>query len=174
MSHLDYFPRQDFIFREAAPTDASTIQELFKLIHQEYNFEVDFLGRDQDLVHIRQYYSVNKNFSGVLIDSKSNTLMGSVGLKNKGNDVAELCRLYLLGSYRGLGLGKRLLLNAITIAKKLSYKKLVLETHSSMVEAIALYEKLGFKEIPPFSSKDTRYCDYASELCLESLDLELI
>ncbi len=59
-----------------------------------------------------------------------------------------------------------LMQTAEDFAKKRSYKKLYLETHSDLKAAIRLYEKLGFKEIdrPVFVLHGTMDKFYLKEL----------
>lgn len=59
----------------------------------------------------------------------------------------ELKRLYLTPASRGLGVSKLLMDVAISHAKKLGYKEMLLDTLSSMTPARRLYEGYGFAEI---------------------------
>ncbi|CAE7027243.1 hypothetical protein CFE70_003883 [Pyrenophora teres f. teres 0-1] len=59
----------------------------------------------------------------------------------------ELKRLYLTPASRGLGVSKLLMDVAISHARKLGYKEMLLDTLSSMTPARKLYEGYGFKEI---------------------------
>ena len=61
---------------------------------------------------------------------------------------AELQKLYLLGSYRGKGIGKTLMEITFESAIRLGYKQLYLESLPELGRAISLYEKAGFKNIP--------------------------
>ena len=61
---------------------------------------------------------------------------------------AELQKLYLLGSYRGKGIGKALMEKTFESARRLGYKQLYLESLPELGRAISLYEKAGFKNIP--------------------------
>jgi putative acetyltransferase len=61
---------------------------------------------------------------------------------------AELQKLYLLGSYRGMGIGRRLMEETFESARRLGYKQLYLESLPELGRAISLYEKAGFKMIP--------------------------
>lgn len=47
--------------------------------------------------------------------------------------------------YRGRGLGKKLMLHTIAVAKKLQLSQLVLTSESYRITANKLYKKLGFK-----------------------------
>ena len=63
--------------------------------------------------------------------------------------MCELRKMYLLREYRGRGLGKRMLEDAIARAKQMGFREMVLETASELVEAIALYKSYGFVEYTP-------------------------
>ena len=65
-------------------------------------------------------------------------------------NAAEMKRLYVRPAFRGLGLGRQLaqsILDAATIA---GYDSVLLDTLNDMEIARAMYEDLGFKEIPPY------------------------
>ncbi|OHB80176.1 MAG: hypothetical protein A2Z25_02330 [Planctomycetes bacterium RBG_16_55_9] len=76
----------------------------------------------------------------------------------------ELRKMYLHKAYRGKGLGRCLLEDALTRAKQLGFKTMVLETASVLKEAISLYKSYGFVEYTPdhLSSR----CDQAYSLTL--------
>ena len=76
--------------------------------------------------------------------------IGCVGLKG-GGEIAELKRLWVAPSARGLGLAKRLMTAVETIARELSIKILRLDTNSALGEAQQLYRKTGWVEIERFN-----------------------
>ncbi|MFT5422133.1 MAG: putative acetyltransferase, partial [Candidatus Endobugula sp.] len=61
-------------------------------------------------------------------------------------------------------LGKTLMEFTIKTAKELGFSRITLETASPLREAIALYQKYGFKEYTPVHMASR--CDQAFELCL--------
>lgn len=61
--------------------------------------------------------------------------------------VCELQKLYLLNSYQGQGLSKRLMDHALAYAQK-HYQTCYIETHTALVAAWHLYEKYGFQPLP--------------------------
>lgn len=77
--------------------------------------------------------------------------VGCVGLKGDGGDLAEVKRLWVSPSARGLGLARRLMDAVEDAARQLSIRVLRLDTNSALPEAIALYRKTGWVEIPRFN-----------------------
>lgn len=89
---------------------------------------------------------------GVFLVAMSDGLpIGCVGLKGSGGDIAEIKRLWVAPSARGLGLAKRLMTSAETIARDLSIKILRLDTNSALPEAKQLYRGTGWTEIDRFN-----------------------
>ncbi len=76
---------------------------------------------------------------------------------------AELKRMYVVPERRGLGLGRRLLLELEEHAARLGYSGIVLETGDRQPEAVGLYESFGYGRIPCYPPYDSR----ALSLCFE-------
>lgn len=77
-------------------------------------------------------------------------LAGCVALRPVDDARAEMKRLYVRPNHRGTGLGRELAETVLTAASRLRYAEVVLDTLSTMVRAIALYQSLGFREIAPY------------------------
>ncbi|GAA3622946.1 helix-turn-helix domain-containing GNAT family N-acetyltransferase [Microbacterium awajiense] len=80
-------------------------------------------------------------------------VVGCVGLKLHGDDPAEIKRLWVADSVRGLGLGRRLLAEVEEAARAAGAPAVQLDTNRSLTEAIALYRSAGYREIPPFNDE---------------------
>jgi len=77
--------------------------------------------------------------------------VGCVGLKGDGSGLAEVKRLWVAPAARGLGLARRLMTAVEDAAVQLGITVLRLDTNSALPEAIALYRKTGWVEIPRFN-----------------------
>ena len=60
-------------------------------------------------------------------------------------------RLYLRPQFRGKGLGRALADRIIAEARQIGYQRMRLDTvEPVMKDAVAMYRKLGFREIAPY------------------------
>jgi putative acetyltransferase len=75
---------------------------------------------------------------------------GCGGVQVFGRDYAEVKRMYVRPQFRGLGLGRLMLERLTDHARQQGVPLLRLETGIHQHEAIALYERSGFRRIPPF------------------------
>ena len=75
---------------------------------------------------------------------------GCGGIQLFGNEYAELKRMYVRPQFRGLGLAKAMLTHLAGHARDRGVGLLRLETGIHQLAAIGLYEKEGFRPIPPF------------------------
>ncbi len=66
------------------------------------------------------------------------------------SNACEIRRLYVRPVHRGLGLGRRLTEAQMDFARIQGYSCMLLDTLSEMEAARALYEDLGFQEVPPY------------------------
>ncbi|MDM0017269.1 GNAT family N-acetyltransferase [Variovorax saccharolyticus] len=65
-------------------------------------------------------------------------------------NAAEMKRLYVRPQFRGVGLGRQLAEAILDAARGAGYACVLLDTLDDMESARALYEDLGFAEVPPY------------------------
>lgn len=65
-------------------------------------------------------------------------------------NACEMKRLYVRPNYRGLRLGRLLAENILDAGRLCGYNCILLDTLDDMESARALYQELGFVEIPPY------------------------
>ena len=97
-------------------------------------------GNIEDLHDIKKYYGSGAFF----VAEEKGDLIGVCGLDIIDNK-ARLRRLYVKGSFRGLGIGKNLAEKAIGICMKKGIKTINASTYERM-ESKGFYNRLGFKE----------------------------
>ena len=93
--------------------------------------------------------------------------VGCAALKFHGREPAEVKRMWVADSVRGLGVGRRLLGAVEVHARASGVRTLRLETNRSLGEAIALYRSAGFREVPAFN--DEPFADHWFEKHLDAV-----
>ena len=79
--------------------------------------------------------------------------IGCGALKLHGAAPAELKRMWVDPSSRGLGVGRRLLESLEALARENGVRVLHLETNRALKEAMELYRSAGFAEVAPFNDE---------------------
>lgn len=75
-----------------------------------------------------------------------NQIVGSVAILGSSRHLAQLRWFLIHPDYRGRGLGKKLLQEAIAFCREKDYQKIYLMTTSMQETAIALYKNAGFRK----------------------------
>jgi len=96
---------------------------------------------DEDLFKISQIYNDRGRF---WVAIESDKIIGTVAIRDLGNNVAKLNRMFVLVDYHGSGIGQELLNTAINFAKGQKYSEIILNTSILMHRAHHFYEKNGF------------------------------
>ena len=143
--------------------DASEYQIARGLI-SEY---IDALGLDlshenipNELDNLPRFYGPP---TGALIMAKDgDEYVGEICIRNLGDFMAEIKRMYVRPEHRGKGIGRKLLNKAKEEAKRLGYRFLRLDTVPDMKSAIHLYLSSGFYEIESYA-----YSPYSGTKFLE-------
>jgi GNAT superfamily N-acetyltransferase len=77
--------------------------------------------------------------------------VGCGALKLHGTEPAELKRMWVAASARGLGVGRRILTELERRARERGATVVRLETNHALTEAIHLYRSAGYVEVPAFN-----------------------
>ena len=89
----------------------------------------------------------------LLVATLHGEAVGCGALKLHGRRPAELKRMWVASSTRGLGVGRRLLAELEAHARQHGVRTVRLETNHSLTEAIALYRSSGYLEVPAFNDE---------------------
>jgi DNA-binding MarR family transcriptional regulator/GNAT superfamily N-acetyltransferase len=79
--------------------------------------------------------------------------VGCGALKFHDDGTAEVKRMWVAPTARGLGLGRRLLSELEAHARRRTVRTLRLETNRALVEAIGMYRSAGYREVPAFNGE---------------------
>lgn len=79
------------------------------------------------------------------IAEDSNTVVGVYVLLPTRPETVELVNLSVLESEQGKGLGRKLVLHAIQIARSNKFQRIEIGTGNSSIGQLALYQKCGFR-----------------------------
>jgi DNA-binding MarR family transcriptional regulator/GNAT superfamily N-acetyltransferase len=90
--------------------------------------------------------------------------VGCGALKFHDDGPTELKRMWVAGTVRGLGLGRRMLAELEARAAEHGTRVVRLETNRALTEAIGLYRAAGYREVAPFN--DEPYADHWFEKSL--------
>ena len=87
------------------------------------------------------------NSGGFIFFAKYNhEIVGVVSLINQ-NTFFELSKMTVLPKYQGLKIGQKLVAFCIEFAKSKNWQSITLYSNRSLIPAINLYKKIGFKEV---------------------------
>ena len=111
-------------------------------VYREYGFTWEPLGYHFDVLFPEQAYAPPDHFFDVAV--KDDEVVGTVGGALT-DGVAELKRLYLSKSLRGLGVGRRLLDRFVDWARERGAARAILWSDKRFTDAHRLYERAGFR-----------------------------
>jgi ribosomal protein S18 acetylase RimI-like enzyme len=127
----------------------SIARELFREYAQAIGVDLEYQGFSAELSALPVPYVPPR---GALFVAHAGTdVAGCVGLRPLDHTTGEMKRLYVRPAHRGSGLGKHLVEAVVRAGRQAGYRELRLDTLASMSSAIALYERAGFVEIPPYN-----------------------
>ncbi|HEY0320694.1 MAG TPA: GNAT family N-acetyltransferase [Pyrinomonadaceae bacterium] len=92
----------------------------------------------------------------LILAIEGDEVAGCIALKDLGDRVCEMKRLFVRPHFQGRGIGRVLTEKIIAEASAIGYSSMRLDTlPSKMGKAVAVYRSLGFKEIEPYYTNPT-------------------
>ncbi len=130
----------------AAAEDLDVVKELFREYEASLPFDLSFQNFEQELAGLPGRYAPPSG--RLLLARRDGAFVGCVALRQIGNGVCEMKRLFVQPAFQGKGIGKALAQAIIEEARRIGYKRMRLDT--VLEPAKSLYRSLGFREIPPY------------------------
>jgi len=145
-----YSAVKDFAFRQVeSPVQIARARDLFLEYAQSLGFSLCFQNFDKELADLPGEYAPPEG--RLLLAEYAGQLAGCVALHKLDSNICEMKRLYLRPQFRGKGFGRILANRIIAEAQLIGYQRMRLDTvEPVMKDAVAMYRKLGFKEIPAY------------------------
>jgi putative acetyltransferase len=132
-----------------SPAQIAQARELFLEYAQSLGFDLCFQNFDLELAGLPGDYGPPEG--RLFLAEWEGQLAACVALHKLDSAMCEMKRLYLRPQFRGHGLGRALAERIIAEARQIGYQRMRLDTvEPVMKDAVAMYRKLGFKEIAPY------------------------
>ena len=130
-------------------TRAELTSDVSRALIAELNAELTGMYPEPGATHFGLDPSeVAEGHGAFLVIERDGTPVGCGAVRRIDSETAELKRMYVSPDLRGSGLGRRLVAALEAEAEQLGVRRLVLETGTRQLAAIALYRATGFQPIP--------------------------
>ncbi len=110
---------------------------------------LDLQGYEEEVKHLEIKYG--PPFGRLYLAWQEEAPAGCIGLRKMDGERCEMKRLYVRPAYRGSHIGGRLVEKVLADGKDMGYRYMYLDTLPFLQNAIDLYKKYGFYEIPKYN-----------------------
>jgi carbonic anhydrase len=132
-----------------SPFQIAQARELFLEYAQSLGFSLCFQGFDNELATLPGDYAPPEG--RLLLAYYDAQPAACAALHKLEPGICEMKRLYLRPQFRGKGLGRALADRVVSEARQIGYQRMRLDTvEPVMKDAVVMYRKIGFREIPPY------------------------
>ena len=121
---------------------------------------------DEEVLSKPETYIIDKG-GHIFFAKRNETIVGTVALmpmEDKG--IFELTKMAVSPKHRGFKIGQQLMQHCIDFAKEQKFKTLILYSNTKLENAVYIYRKYGFIEIPVEPDCPYIRCDIKMEMKL--------
>jgi putative acetyltransferase len=130
--------------RIAPATDMDAVRAIFREYAQSLGLDLEFQGFSDELATLPGHYDP------ILFAYWNDDVAGCIALRDLGDGVCEMKRLYVRPQFQLHGIGRALAVAIIDLARSRGFRAMRLDSLPMMTSAIRLYERLGFTDILPY------------------------
>jgi putative acetyltransferase len=131
-------------------SDLEDVRQLFAEYAASLDFDLGFQQFDREVAELPGLYAPPRG--ALLVARADGDVIGCVALRPLDGAACELKRLYVRPGARGTGTGRLLAEAALEQARRLGYRRVRLDTLPGMERAQVLYERLGFRDVSPYTA----------------------
>ena len=149
--------RPEVLIRRATPADGAAVRQFVFATLRSYGIVPDPDGLDADVV---AFGSASDASLLEWVADLAGVAVGSIVISPDGPGEGKLSKFFVDATYRGAGIGRKLLAHAVAEARARGYRLLRLETRTIYQEAVHLYEAAGWvrgPDLPPGYGPDRAY-----------------
>ena len=139
-----YIAGDQLVLQIAVAGDMSVVRDLFEEYGRWTGLDLSFQNFEDELA------TLPAGYDPILLATWNGAAAGCAALRRIDAETCEMKRLYVRPFARGVKAGKALVDRIIMEARSRGFRRLRLDTLPAMTTAIAMYEKLGFREIEPY------------------------
>ncbi len=132
------------------PADSADAAECLRRYMAELDERFD-IGFDPEAALPLEPEAITPPNGVLLLARRDGEPVGCGGVKFLADGVAEIKRMWVDPSARGLGVGRRLLAELEDRARAAGCHRSVLDTNGTLVEAIAMYRSVGYEPIEAYN-----------------------
>jgi putative acetyltransferase len=134
--------------------------DFVELVARLDNLLAEMDGRDHDFYN--QYNKIDK-IKHVVVAYSGEIPVACGAIKEFDRKTMEVKRMFTVESHRGKGLAKQVLTELENWALELGYSKCILETGLRLPDAMRLYQRNGYHQIPNYG----QYVEMENSICFE-------
>lgn len=138
------------IFSASSPEHYARARKIIEDYQRWLGIDLCFQNFQDELASLPAMYGPPKG--AILLAEMDGEDAGCVALRDMGAGVAEMKRLYVAPDYRGLGIGRSLTEEFLSVAQRLGYSAVRLDTIPRLGVAHTIYQKFGFRKIARYNN----------------------
>lgn len=152
MSEVERLMQASAVTVETEPASSADARYCLSAFYQELarRFDAGFDPAKSRSVNVKELVPPAGALVLARLDGRP---VGCGALRRKADHLGEIKHLWVDGTARGLGIGRRLLDKLESVAREFGFDTVQLDTNRALTEAQALYRASGYREVTAFNDE---------------------